>query len=341
MGAIIAIAVGLAMAMAVAEVGLRIAMPEWREFNSLNFFKRITTANHVTYSIGKPGFEGYFAQNNGDFRHHIKINDFGLRNDEPVTAAQNRLWVIGDSMAFGWGVERHETYTAVIARLSGQPTYSVAGPGNDVCGYQALIGRMPDGIRPRAAIVGLILENDVREYDCRAKAASSVRTENSNSVSFFNLGRFKKTLNTYSAAYNVLAASLKRVPLINQLLMSLGVVSEQHVIRFALDSAGISQHVEKTVEAVAELQTMLPPEIPFAVLLAPARFEIRDNHPFYAEVRQKLTASLSARSIPVIDPYAAFREMGFEAVHFQHDGHWTAAGHRAAGAAAAKWLESQ
>ena len=341
LGAVIAMAVGLVLAVAVSEVALRIAMPEWREFNSLNFFKRITTPGHATFSIGKPGFDGYFAQNNGDFRHHIKINAFGLRNDEPVAAAQDRLWVIGDSMAFGWGVERHETYTAVIARLSGQPTYSVAGPGNDVCGYQALIDRMPDGIKPRAAIVGLVLENDVRAYDCQAKAAASARTGMSETVSFFNLGRLKKTLTIHSAFYNVLAVSLKRVPMINQLMMSLGLVSREHVVRYALDTAGLGQRIEKTAEAVTKLKAMLPPGIPFAVFLAPARFEIRDNHPFYAEVRHKITAALTARGVAVIDPYLAFRELGFEVVYFPHDGHWAAAGHQVAGATVAAWLESQ
>ena len=260
---------------------------------------------------------------------------------QPVAAAQDRLWVIGDSMAFGWGVERHETYTAVIARLSGQPTYSVAGPGNDVCGYQALIDRMPDGIKPRAAIVGLVLENDVRAYDCQAKAAASARTGMSETVSFFNLRRLKQTLTIHSAFYNVLAVSLKRVPMINQLMMSLGLVSREHVVRYALDTAGLGQRIEKTAEAVTKLKAMLPPGIPFAVFLAPARFEIRDNHPFYAEVRHKITAALTARGVAVIDPYLAFRELGFEVVYFPHDGHWAAAGHQVAGATVAAWLESQ
>ena len=72
-------------------------------------------------------------------------------------------------MAFGWGVERSETYTARLEHYAGQPTYNIASPGADICGYQKLLARMPEGIIPKAIVLGVILENDIGDYNCQLR----------------------------------------------------------------------------------------------------------------------------------------------------------------------------
>ena len=168
-----AIAVGCVLTVLAAEVILRITMPQWREFHSGWFMRVIQVPGHGKLTTGRPGFDGYFAQNNGDFRTRITVNDFGLRDPEPVEAAANRVWFVGDSMTFGWGVEQDEIYSTVAGRLLKTPVYNVASPGTDVCGYQGLVARMPTLVRPRAVVAGLILENDIHPYDCRKKAAEA------------------------------------------------------------------------------------------------------------------------------------------------------------------------
>jgi hypothetical protein len=83
---------------------------------------------------------------------------------------------------------------------------------------------------------------------------------------------------------------------------------------------------------------MLPAKTPFAVLIAPSRFEIRDQEPGSIRMRKALSAGLAARGIAVIDPIAGFLKAGFRATHFRHDGHWSPLGHDVAGRAVAKWL---
>ena len=160
------------MMLGIAEIGARILFPHWSEFFSERFVQMETRKGHRSFWIGKPGFDGHFAQNNGDFRHALRINEDGLRNSEPASSANGRFWMLGDSMTFGWGVERSETFTALVGEKISEGTYNIGGPGNDVCGYQALSDRMPSGIRPRAVIVGLIIENDMQIYDCRGRAES-------------------------------------------------------------------------------------------------------------------------------------------------------------------------
>ena len=80
---------------------------------------------------------------------------------------------------------------------------------------------------------------------------------------------------------------------------------------------------------------------PFAVLIAPARFEIRDRDPDYQKFRLEMVRALSARGIAVIDPIREFLSAGFQPTHFAHDGHWSALGHKIAARAAADWLRQQ
>ena len=174
-GRLIAVLVGIVLAGVFAEGALRVAMPHWREFYSGWFIGKAVVPGHGVVNIGKPGFDGYFAQNNGDFRVRITVNDFGLRDPNPVEAAAGRIWIIGDSMSFGWGVEHDRMYSSVIGGALNAPAYNVASPGTDVCGYQALLARMPENAKPRAVIVGLVLENDVHAYDCRAAARGRER----------------------------------------------------------------------------------------------------------------------------------------------------------------------
>ena len=82
----------------------------------------------------------------------------------------------------------------------------------------------------------------------------------------------------------------------------------------------------------------MKPNVPFAVLIAPARFELRDNDRFYTGLRRRLTAALRQRNIAVIDPTAGFMAAGFSPTHFVHDGHWSPLGHEIAGKAVAGWL---
>jgi hypothetical protein len=104
-GQFVAFAFGILMLLAMSEMIMRVFMPNWQDFSSKRFMRMITVPGHGMVMTGLPRFDGYFSQNNGDFRVNIKINDFGLRNNEQVDKASGRIWAVGDSMTFGWGVE--------------------------------------------------------------------------------------------------------------------------------------------------------------------------------------------------------------------------------------------
>ena len=343
LGMAVAIVIGCLLLVFAAEGILRIAMPHWQEFYSGRFMRIVNVPGHGPVATGRPGFDGFFSQNNGDFRVRLQINDFGFRNPDPIDKAEGRVWFIGDSMAFGWGVEQNEMYSSVAGALLNVPTYNVASPGTNVCGYQALLARTLKHASPRAVIVGLILENDVEDYDCRAGAAKSpadvVQPEADIDVTSFK--GLKVALTQNSALYNFFAVSLKRVAFINEALISVGLIAKGHTYKPANTMAGFDKVITRTAGELANVKAQLPAQVPFAVLIAPARFEIRDQDPAFKKIRQEMVRALADRGISVIDPVKEFLDAGFQPTHFAHDGHWSALGHTIAARAAAGWLRTQ
>ncbi len=337
-----AFAIGCVLTVLAAEGVLRLAMPHWREFYSGWFMRVIEVPGHGLLATGRPGFDGYFAQNNGDFRIRIRINEFGLRNPEPVEEADGRVWFVGDSMTFGWGVEQDEIYSAVTGRTVNVPVYNVASPGANVCGYQALVARMPAQVRPRAVVIGLILENDIFPYDCRKKAAETEAARKKSSGGGTDgprTMRVRRFLTKNTALYNFFAVSLKRVAFIREFLTAAGLIAESHAYRLTLTDEEFDRAVDRTAAELDALRGQLSGGIPFAVLIAPGRFEIRDGDPFYRKLREKMGAALAGRGIAVVDPFREFRKEGFQPTHFAHDGHWSPLGHEIAGKAVARVLE--
>lgn len=332
--ALAALAVGGVLSLALLEVASRLLFPQWREFATERFLHSIDVPGYARFAVGKPGFDGYFAHNAGDYRIHIRINGFGLRNDEPVEDAAGRLWAVGDSFTFGWGVERDEIFDRVAARELGIASYSVASPGTNICGYQALLARMPAGLAPAAAVVGLTLENDIHDYDgCKPPAANVPPAPER-----FNLMALKGLLTSHSAAYNFLAVALKRAQAVQALLMQAGLLEREHIDRSGLSADSLGPAIASSADELARLKGMLPPGTPFAVLLIPGRTEIKDGNPLIRQLRLQMGQALAARGIEVVDPIEPVARLGLHAAHFAHDGHWSAAGHAAAGKMVAAWL---
>lgn len=341
-GVLIALCLGSVFCVALAEIGLRIINPHWQEFYSGRFLESTFVPGYGSVFVGRAGFDGFFSQNNGDFRARIQINAAGLRNPEPVEKADGRNWIIGDSMAFGWGVEWPETYTSVAGRLSGQPIYNVASPGTDVCGYQALVARMPKNVRPRAVVVGLILENDIHAYDCpRGTGPTSPPTvpQTEDTFWFLNLLQIKYALTGSSALYNLITTASKRSDLFSEFLIVTGLIERPHIYRGNFDLVETKKRVSRTIAELVFLKSMFPADTPFTILICPARFEVRDDDPFFAGLRASLKTRLAAAGIDTIDAMPALKKVGFAVGHFAHDGHWSVAGHNVVGKLVAERLK--
>ncbi|MDO8607338.1 MAG: hypothetical protein Q7R40_12450 [Phaeospirillum sp.] len=327
-----------AVTLAGLEMGLRVAMPGWNEYFSGRFMTQISYPGYPNTSLGRPGFDGYFSQNNGDFRSHIHINEFGLRNDESVAAADGRVWVLGDSFSFGWGVERDETYTALLARFLDRPTYNIASPGSGVCAWQTLTARMPKDARPLAVVVGLTVENRVGPMDCAAEArlaAGAVQEE----PRALGVTALKMYMTEHLALYNFFTVVLKRIDLAAVVLEKLGVINDARLVDFHNTTPEtLMSGLSSTATELVRLRAMLPPDTPFVVAVIPTRFEVRDDLGFHRDLRLGVEAEMAKQGIDYVDMIDVFKAAGHDATSFPHDGHWTPRGHAIAARAIADWM---
>lgn len=65
--------------------------------------------------------------NSREFTTTIKLNSKGVRNPES-SLEQPEILVIGDSQAFGWGVEREQSFPALLEKWTGRKVITVAFP---------------------------------------------------------------------------------------------------------------------------------------------------------------------------------------------------------------------
>ena len=251
-------------------------------------------------------------------------------------AANGRIWVVGDSFAFGWGVEANEMFSAVLSRAVQESTYNIAAPGGDVRSYQRLIARMPKDVVPRLVVVGLTIENDLNEYAAKLSVDAKLAQPLEHAPN-----SLKEWGTNNSATYNLAAVAVKKSPLLRAGFIKMGLIESEHGFSAASDRRAADRLSLRTAEEIVRLRNMLLPQTPLVLLVIPSRFEVLDRNPEWTEVRHAAIAALRARNVPVVDPTAALMAAGFQATHFPHDGHWSARGHEIAGAVLAEWIAAR
>lgn len=340
LGGVTASAFGLLVALGGGELAAHVVMPHWSEYASERFMRPASSPEFGGFTIGAAGFDGWFAQNNGDFRVAIHIDRQGLRNPDDARA-EGALWAVGDSFTFGWGVERKQTFGAIAANRLGLPFYSVASPGTNICGYMSLLARQPAPMRPKAVVLGLTIENDIDDYaGCQPTPAAAPAPQPQPETTLSQRrAAAKEWLLSHSAFYNLLASTLKRSPAVLALLQNAGMVEREVAIGWH-QARHEASTLEQTVDALVRLRALLPAGTPFAVLVIPARFDLTDKSAEWTADREALVAAMKRHGLTVVDPVAELRQAGEQNAHFAHDGHWSPLGHRIAGEAAAETLRS-
>jgi hypothetical protein len=113
----------------------------------------------------KPGQEGIFET--PQFRTHVRINDKGLRDRSHSYEGQNdgqRILVLGDSFAWGYGVEESERFSQILEK-----SLDVEVVNAGVSGYstdQELLWYKNEGIKYDTDLVILVIAgNDVGDNE--------------------------------------------------------------------------------------------------------------------------------------------------------------------------------
>lgn len=154
----------IVFAAGLCELGLRLA---GGEPVAVNPDQRHFWVHHPTLGwANRPGASGVF--DNGYFRVHVAINSRGLRGPEVPLARPDdvrRVVVVGDSFAWGFGVEEDETFAARLE--SSLPALqvingAVSGYSND----QELLWLRDEGIRyqPQLVVASLSGNDDIMNH---------------------------------------------------------------------------------------------------------------------------------------------------------------------------------
>lgn len=160
-------AASLVVTLLVAELAVRMALPQDLAFFDGSAIKRLSARPGLRYEL-IPG--GYSPDYIGV---PVAVNRLGLRDREiavPKPEGTVRILGVGDSVTFGYGVRLEETFLKVLEdRLNakaGAVRYEVVNAGVEECGfdgyYHILRARAPT-LEPDLVLVGIVL-NDIQRY---------------------------------------------------------------------------------------------------------------------------------------------------------------------------------
>ncbi len=160
----------VALAVMLAEVGLRLFLPL-----SIQRERYQRTRNVYQYDEGNVQFDaglGFFNTpnrtttfSNAEFSTTVTTNSAGFRDDE-ASLQQPDILLLGDSLAFGWGVEKPETAEAQLEKLLRVRVLNLGVAGYGTIQEAILFGRWlalhPEDKQTRLAIF-LFYRNDLNE----------------------------------------------------------------------------------------------------------------------------------------------------------------------------------
>ena len=270
--------------------------------------------------IGPPNAVRRQTKSTGDYDVLVRFNALGFRDPKPLeSSTPDSIFVIGDSFAFGWGVEESERFSDLLQRRLRRPVFNIGEGSADFDGYGHLLRYAEShGARVGTLIVSVCMENDLREYgpDEPERTAQG------------GVSAAKNFLTDHSAVYALIAAAIHRSPRLERVAASAGLLVPN--LAAIAESDASDDAVRSSVERLRALVSGRRA----IVLIVPSRalWAGTDAHRRQvARTHETFTGLLRQAGLPVVDVRAAFEQRGSPlSLHLPNDGHWTAEGHRLA-----------
>ena len=159
----------IVLALGIAELSLRLfpeLMPaeaqlrlHWRELHQ----ETVSLAHPYLGFVYPPDHEGRFERANGDFAFTYTTDEHGFRNPAPWPE-RAEIVVLGDSMAFGYGVDDDAAWTALLAdQLPGLRIVNLGLIGAAPQQYLRIYKTFGRGLRPDLVLFCLFPGNDLAD----------------------------------------------------------------------------------------------------------------------------------------------------------------------------------
>jgi lysophospholipase L1-like esterase len=168
--ALVLIGVSVGLALGAAEIGLRLfpqLMPEdaqlrlhWRDMS-----EPATLADPYLGYVYPPNHTDRIERSNGDFGFSFTTDEHGFRNPSPWPERAD-IVVLGDSMAFGYGVGDDEAWTALLAaQLPGRRIINLGLIGAAPQQYLRIYERFGQALQPGLVLFCLFPGNDLNDAE--------------------------------------------------------------------------------------------------------------------------------------------------------------------------------
>jgi len=313
-------ALAVSFAVLLQEYAVRLALPHLDPTTQLKFERESDEAP----ALGRAHSVQRLTKNTGDYDVEVRFNQYGLRDKNDI--AQGRpedLFVVGDSFAFGWGVEEKERFSTILQDLLGRRVYNLASPAN-IPGYEKMLKFAElQGAEVQQVLLAFNMSDDFVPI---LKPQPEQKSDVSNEIRFKTLlASVKSFLTSHSSLYFLTTSVVQGVPWMRELGIKVGLIIPTSVVRNVVPS---EQSIAKTVERLALLKEK------YAVTLAiiPDRGNwIGQQVAERRNAHDRFLKKLSEYDLPYIDLRKEFEHRNNPtSLLFKNDAHWQSEGHRLA-----------
>lgn len=321
------VALSVVVGLGLAEGLTRVFLPVYDPSGQFEFGYEVGDLN-----LAPPNTVTRQTKNTGDFDVTVRIDRNGLRDDKDVArAAPDDILVVGNSFAWGWGVEARERFSNLVQADLGVPVYNVS-TATDIKGDEELLAYARKlGARARNLILAIGLENDLGIYDGDGGFLHFSADAPRRGWLAETTAEGGRWLQRHSAAFVLMVTAVHGTPWLEDLAVRLGLIIPNF--------EGFPQNVysPEMVRSSADLVQSIAKGSRTLVLLIPSRgLWVGANREVEDRIHGAMVAALAERGLDVLDMRPLMEAGGQPlAYHFAHDGHWNRAGHRLAAKAIA------
>ena len=162
------------VALALLECMVRLLFPIYDPSGQVDF---VVGPNALT--LGPTNQTMRQHKNTGDYDVAVHFNSRGFRDAKDVaTARSGDIVAVGDSIAFGWGVEESQRFSNVLQTLLHRRVFNIAIPGSNFAGYDNLLKYAESlGAQIDDVVIAVSMETDLLPYSAPNQPAPPRRNE--------------------------------------------------------------------------------------------------------------------------------------------------------------------